>query len=345
MEKLSSMIRIFEYAKFPDTCVIDRNRYEVAKRLSSKNFAVCAFGNRSSEVRPPDHINLIHPTNRIDTISQVFSFDPNIIHTRAWPRCLIMRYLIRLRNPKCKHILTLYSVPFTFLSTSEGLYKWGKFLAMDADVVRVVSKNTAQIVERQYNVDSIVIHDGIDTRVFEPRKHCNERLQILFIGRYVEFKHPHYVVKLAKYFPRCDFVLYGSGDLRNSLVAGASKLKNVEVNSPVPHERLPSIYANSDIFLFPSVIEGWSTVVLEALACGLPVVCFNTSSLPELVQHGKSGLLANNFREMREHLEYLTENEEARREFSRNARSRALEFDWDLIAQKWAKLFEQVGRA
>jgi glycosyltransferase involved in cell wall biosynthesis len=216
---------------------------------------------------------------------------------------------------------------------------------MDADVVRAVSKNTAQIVERQYNVDSIVIHDGIDTRVFEPRKHYNERLQILFTGRYVEFKHPHYVVKLAKYFPQCDFVLYGSGDLRNSLVAGASKLKNVEVNSPVLHERLPSIYANSDIFLFPSVVEGWSTVVLEALACGLPVVCFNTSSLPELVQHGKSGLLANNFREMREHLEYLTENEEARREFSRNARSRALEFDWDVIAQKWAKLFEQVGRA
>jgi len=216
---------------------------------------------------------------------------------------------------------------------------------MDADVVRAVSKSTAQIAERQYNVDSIVIHDGIDTRVFKPKKHYNERLQILFAGRYVEFKHPHYVIKLARYFPQCDFVLYGSGDLRNSLVAGASKLKNVKVNSPVPHQRMPSIYANSDIFLFPSVREGWSTVVLEAFACGLPVVCFNTSSLPELVQHGKSGLLANDLREMREHLEHLIEDEEDRRRFSRGARERALEFEWDIIARKWAKLFEQVGCA
>ena len=45
---------------------------------------------------------------------------------------------------------------------------------------------------------------------------------------------------------------------------------------------------------------------------------------------------------MKEHLEYLIGNEEVRRKFSENARKKALEFDWEMIAPKWAKLFEQA---
>jgi glycosyltransferase involved in cell wall biosynthesis len=329
------MIRIFEYAKFYPlpNCPIDRNRYEVAARLDANKFMVCAFGRSHSF---PNHIKGIMSKNQLDTVRQVFSFNPDIIHTRAWPRCLIMKYLVMLKKPKCKHILTLHGMP-------EKQFLGEKRLINDADAVTSVSENTAELARKEYNVDSVVIHDGIDTKIFKPKKHYNERLQVLFVGRYVWFKHPHYVVKLAKYFPKCDFLMYGSGHLENSWIAEASKLKNVRVNPPVPHEEMPLIYANSDIFLFPSVIEGWSTVVLEALACGLPVVCFNISSFPEIIGQSESGLLANNFGEMKDKLEYLIENEEVRREFSRNARSRALEFDWDIIAPKWAKLFEEVA--
>jgi glycosyltransferase involved in cell wall biosynthesis len=325
------MIRIFEYAMFymPNPGTIDRNRFEVARRLDPRKFKVSAFANAYDF---PNHIMPIPPTNKVDALLKIFSFNPDIIHTRAWPRCLIMRHLIRLRNLRCKHILTLHGMP-------EGNFQWGKLLARDADLVTCVSKNTADLAKREYGVDSTVIYDGVDTEFFRPKEHHNERLRILFVGRYVEFKKPHYVIKLAKYFPECDFVLYGGGD-SSPLTAEASKLNNVTVNPPVPHERMPSIYANSDVFLFPSMREGFSNVVLEALACGVPVVCFNTSSFSEIIRHSRSGLLANNMSEMRKHLQYLIEDEEARREFSTEARKEALQFDWEAIAPKWADLFE-----
>ena len=317
----------------PDMGTVDRNRFEVARRLDPRKFMVSAFANAH---HLPDHIVPIPPSDKVNALSKVLSSNPDIVHTRAWPRCLMVRYLIRLRKPRSKHILTLHGMP-------EGRrnWLWGKKLASDADVVTCVSKDTANSAKIEYNVDSIVIYNGIDTQSFRPKKHYNERLQILFVGRFVEWKKPHYVIKLAEKFPQCDFVMYGRGS-PSSLITKASKLKNAKVKLPVPHEKMRSIYANSDILLFPRIREGFSNVILEASACGLPIVCFNTSSFPEIVQHNKSGLLSNNFSEMKEHLEYLICNEEVRRKFSENARKNALEFDWEMIAPKWARLFEQV---
>jgi glycosyltransferase involved in cell wall biosynthesis len=327
------MIKIFEYAMFymPSPGTIDRNRLEVAKRLDPRKFKVSAFANTTDF---PSHIAPIRSSNKLNAVAKILSFNPDIIHTRTWPRCLIMRYLIKVRERKSKHVLTLHGMP-------EENWLWGKKLAEDADIVTCVSRNTANLAKREYGVDSIVIYNGIDTSFFAPKEHHNERPQILFVGRYVGFKGSDLVVQLAKYFPECDFVMYGRGE-SSSLVANAAKLKNVKVNAPVPHEKMTSVYANSDILLFPSVREGFSNVILEALACGLPIVCFDTSSFREAVEHDKSGLLSNSLSEMKEHLEYLIGDEEARREFSGNARKRALEFDWNLIAPQWSKLFEQV---
>ena len=67
--------------------------------------------------------------------------------------------------------------------------------------------------------------------------------------------------------------------------------KHVLVRPVVAAERMPELYAEHDILLFPSLMEGLPTVVLEAMASGMPVITTETCGMPDVVEHEYNGLL------------------------------------------------------
>jgi len=107
-------------------------------------------------------------------------------------------------------------------------------------------------------------------------------------------------------------------------------------------EQLRDLYNTADIFLFPSTHEGFANVVLEAAACGLPILGLNRTSMPEFVTDGNEGFLAENYQELKIRLEHLIENEDLRKQMGRNARKRAEEFRWDRIAEQYAEVFRSL---
>ena len=110
----------------------------------------------------------------------------------------------------------------------------------------------------------------------------------------------------------------------------------------VPDEDVPALLTGALALVFPSLYEGFGLPVLEAMACGTPVVTANTSSLPEVV--GEAGLLVDPLRvdEIAAAMQRLLADEALRAELSRRGLERAGLFSWDRCARETLAVLEGV---
>ena len=157
------------------------------------------------------------------------------------------------------------------------------------------------------------------------------------VGRLVEEKGQKYLIELAaslKQLP-IDFVIriVGAGKMRLQLETYAKRLK---VGSSVVFMEYQydtsDFYEDIDIFLFPSKSEGSSNALLEAMAHGKPVVAFNISSMPEIVDDGITGFLVpfGDIKSMAEKVSLLINNEGLRKEMGEQARKKiSSKFDFE----------------
>ena len=119
--------------------------------------------------------------------------------------------------------------------------------------------------------------------------------------------------------------------------------KDVIFPGYIPEDDLPSLYSLADLFVFPSLYEGFGLPPLEAMACGTPVVTSTESSLPEIV--GDAALTVNplDVEELARAVARALGDSELRRELQRKGVERARRFSWRATATKLLALYQQVG--
>jgi glycosyltransferase involved in cell wall biosynthesis len=112
----------------------------------------------------------------------------------------------------------------------------------------------------------------------------------------------------------------------------------------LPHGDLVSAYLSSDIFVSPSLIEGFALVIPEALAAGLPVVATDVPGNRDAVVKGYNGLITNPRapQDLAEKILVLLEDEDLRRRMSANARESSLRYDWGKITEEYMKVYEHL---
>lgn len=174
-----------------------------------------------------------------------------------------------------------------------------------------------------------VIYNGVDTAIFKPQnqRECRRALDlpqdkhlVLVMakrGQSNPWKGGNYAQETIQTFkndPDVFFVDLG-GDINQS----ANKVKRVSFveNQPL----LAKYYSAADALLYPSIADNCPLVVLEALACGLPVVAFATGGIPELVEHKINGYLAEykNTADLIEGLNYLLRSSAEEKEKNHSA--------------------------
>ena len=175
-----------------------------------------------------------------------------------------------------------------FQRLSKYIWKRAKNVIANSEGLKELAQKTAPGQE----ID--VIYNGVDLNKFYPLpdKVINEKIKLISTGRLIERKGYAYLIDALKDNKNVELTLIGEGDLTDDLKK-RSKVNNVEVKfiGRVAHDKIPDYLRSADIFVLPSLNEGMSNSILEAMACGLPVVATDTGGSKELIK--ENGYIVN----------------------------------------------------
>ncbi|MGH8244834.1 MAG: glycosyltransferase family 4 protein, partial [Gammaproteobacteria bacterium] len=211
-----------------------------------------------------------------------------------------------------------------------------------------------------------VIPSGLDTRRFRPPTNeervaaranlslRDDEAMILSVGRLHPVKAYADLVRTAAgtpISPTVRFVVVGDGPERARLRRLAQGLPNVQFVGGVDRLQVINYLHAADMFVMPSVDlpgvrEGTPTAVLEAMACGLPIVCTDSGGLGHVVRDGENGLVFSqrDVRGLRAALQRLLASPELRRRFGERNATLVRERDWRRTADRVTAFYEHILR-
>lgn len=144
-------------------------------------------------------------------------------------------------------------------------------------------------------------------------------------------------------FPDAKLTVAGDGSERPALewLAQQLKLDNVEFIGLVNPERMSDLYESSDIYLNGSDIDNMPGSILEAFACGLPVVTTNAGGIPYIVEHGKTGLMVprNDHEAMAAAAISLLRNRELADQIISHSADACANYTWPAVRERWKNLY------
>ncbi len=256
------------------------------------------------------------------------------------PAVVVVHDLIPLRFPQWNSPLTQYS-----------RYYVPQVLAQVAHII-CNSAATAQDIVDYFQIPAekitpiLLAHDANRFNILESEIKP-DRPYLFYIGRPDPYKNLHRVISAFATLPKgCDLWIAGSRDRRYTprLQAQADELAmsdRVKFLDYVAYPDLPRLMRGAIALVFPSLWEGFGFPVLEAMACGTPVITSNLSSLPEVA--GDAALLVNPYREaeIAAAMKTLIDDEGARSHLRTAGLTRASQFSWQKTGQATTELLSQ----
>lgn len=187
---------------------------------------------------------------------------------------------------------------------------------------------------------------GIDTTFFSPaEKKSSSKFIILYAGRLQFLKGTHYLIEAYNRIATDQTELWLCGTIHHEIKPWLLKNSSVRHIPLQSAEKLRALYQQADLFVLPSVQEAFGLVMLEAMACGIPVIASRNTGAPDVIDHGQNGFLfdSGDITALAEYMNYLIKNPELTQRIGASARI-AVEANFTTMHYKkrFLKLFEQL---
>ena len=246
----------------------------------------------------------------------------------------------------------------------------GKKIALSilkrADFITAVSKGLVlELLDWGIDEKKVrLVPNGVDSTAFSPKDPVNTKedldfisnmKHVLFVGRLAPVKGVEYLIQaipaVIKGFKRVHFVIVGDGDSTHALQKLAEQLKINEYINFVgrqPHEKIAEYMAISDILVLPSLSEGLPVTVLEAMACGLPVIATRVGGIPEIVLDGVTGYVVppKSPKEISDKISLLLKNPNQCKAMGQSGKDllEKLDLSWKNAAKKTLEIYQDILR-
>jgi len=278
----------------------------------------------------------------------------DIIHVQGhFPSCVIATLIFALLKKRI--IVTFHGVLGEFNRVGNFLQKvylriaCKLFSKFAKKIIVLTHENARQLVKFGCQSSKFVhIPNGVNIERFKP---TNKRLRnvIMWHGRFVKEKGVMDIIEVAKIVikkrPDVKFVLIGDGPLRKEIVKIIKSQffrKNIFLLGRVPYEKIPLMLPKASIYILPSYMEGMPYALLEAMACGLPIIAYDIPQIREMIRGAGVLVKKGDVRGLANAILYLLKNEEERQRLGKKARKIVEEYYNDrIVARKLIYLYEK----
>jgi len=184
-----------------------------------------------------------------------------------------------------------------------------------------------------------VIYDGVGN---EFRPTYEDYKFMFFVGHHDKHKRIDQLIEIASDL-NFKLKIAGSG-LETKYLKKKAKdiLAPVEFLGKVSDEDLLSYYQKCSFFVSASAWEGFGLIFLEAARCAKPSIAFRVGSIPELINHEKTGFLANNKQEFKRYVKILIDYRDLRRKMGEEAMVQSQKFNWGASVKKYLEVFREI---
>ncbi len=367
---------------YPYTGGVETHVKEISKRLSALGVNVKVYTTDPSGQLPRKEVIEGIEVFRFRSFSpkHVYFFSPKLyytlkslknidaIHVHGYPNFPALAAAVAKKNRKKSLVFTPHYGGYLFSTMGSGIglnlakkcyhRSLGKYIFSKVDTVVTVGRFERDLLKQKFGLGEQKIKyipNGVDTEKFEKleRKPGNTKT-LLYVGRLEKYKGIHFLLKAFPKIKRSmsdlKVVVVGKGSFKEELKSLVSSLNiqdNVEFLENVPEDDLIELYLSSCAFVYLSQYEGLPVAVLEAMACGLPVIATRVGGIPEVVQQAETGFLLNfppDEKELIDRIALLLDDCTTSTHIGIRAKETVLStFSWNHAAKNLKELYEEYS--